>query len=61
MQMIARHMQTLVDKEGSGLVRLLEESRVEDLRRMYDLFSRVPDGDRIILEKMSEHVLAKGK
>jgi len=61
LQMIARHMQALVDKEGSGLVRLLEESRVEDLRRMYDLFSRVPDGDRIILVKMSEHVLHKGK
>jgi len=60
-QMIQRQMQALVDKEGSGLVRLLEESRVEDLRRMFDLFTRVPDGQRIILEKMSEHVLQKGK
>jgi cullin 3 len=60
-QMIGRTMQALVDKEGSGLVRLLEESRVEDLRRMYDLFSRVNDGQRIILEKMSEHVGHKGK
>jgi len=60
-QMIQRHMQALVDKEGSGLVRLLEESRVEDLRRMYDLFSRVPDGQRIILTKLAEHVLQKGK
>ena len=61
MILIHRHMQALVDKEGSGLVRLLEESRNEDLRRMYDLFSRVPDGQQIILDKMSQHVLNKGK
>ena len=60
-QLIARHIEALVSKEGSGLVRLLEESRVEDLRRMYDLFSRVPNGVQIISDKMSEHVLNTGK
>jgi cullin 3 len=60
-QMIARHMQALVDKEGSGLVRLLEESRMDDLRRMYDLFSRVVNGQQIILEAMSKHVSNKGR
>jgi len=60
-ELIGRHMKTLITKEGSGLVRLLEEERIDDLRRMFTLFSCVAGGQDLIEEQMAEHVSLKGK
>jgi cullin 3 len=41
-ELISNHAQTLVEMEGSGVVPMLRDDKLEDLRRMYDLFSGVP-------------------
>ena len=68
-ELIGRHMSTLVEKEGSGLVWLLENRKVEDLRRMFDLFSRIHQppaqgqlsGLDLIENRMAEYVMVKGR
>jgi len=60
-ELIGKHMHTLVTKEGSGLVWLLQQDRLEDLARMFDLFSRVPGGQQLIEEHMAEHVSQLGR
>mmetsp|Transcript_45047 Transcript_45047/g.107378 ORF Transcript_45047/g.107378 Transcript_45047/m.107378 type:complete len:745 (-) Transcript_45047:96-2330(-) len=60
-ELIGRHMHTLVEKEGSGLVFLLEEERIPDLARMSDLLSRVAGGQDLLESKMAEHVTAQGR
>uniref|UniRef100_A0A7S0Z679 Cullin family profile domain-containing protein n=1 Tax=Hemiselmis tepida TaxID=464990 RepID=A0A7S0Z679_9CRYP len=68
-ELIGRHMQTLIEKEGSGLVWLLENRKVDDLRRMFDLFSRIHQppspgqlsGLDLIENRMAEHVMVKGR
>mmetsp|Transcript_16824 Transcript_16824/g.22614 ORF Transcript_16824/g.22614 Transcript_16824/m.22614 type:complete len:732 (-) Transcript_16824:417-2612(-) len=41
-ELIYNHAKTLVDMENSGCVPMLRDDKVEDLKRMYELFSRVP-------------------
>uniref|UniRef100_A0A7S0ECD9 Cullin family profile domain-containing protein n=1 Tax=Hanusia phi TaxID=3032 RepID=A0A7S0ECD9_9CRYP len=60
-ELIGRHMMTLVEKEGSGLIRLLEDFRIQELKSMFDLFSRVQGGTDIIEGKVAEHVGQKGR
>jgi len=68
-ELIGRHMQALIEKENSGLVYLLEHNKVEELKRMYDLFSRItkaPEvgllpGLELLENKMAEHVVCRGK
>ncbi|CAK4079420.1 unnamed protein product [Aphanomyces euteiches] len=42
-ELIANHAKALVDMEGSGCVAMFRDDKVDDLRRMYTLFKRVPD------------------
>mmetsp|Transcript_51346 Transcript_51346/g.125176 ORF Transcript_51346/g.125176 Transcript_51346/m.125176 type:complete len:748 (+) Transcript_51346:224-2467(+) len=63
-ELIGRHMQTLIEKEGSGLVSMLEatpEPRIEDLKRMFDLFGRIHNGLELIETRLAEHVGMKGR
>lgn len=39
---IEQHAKTLVDMEGSGLYNLFHDDKHEDIKRMYNLFLRVP-------------------
>ena len=39
---IVQHAKTLVDMEGSGLFNLFHDDKIEDIKRMYNLFLRVP-------------------
>ncbi len=41
-QLIANHATALVNMEGSGLLWMLNGNRLDDLKRMYSLFSKVP-------------------
>mmetsp|Transcript_70308 Transcript_70308/g.187332 ORF Transcript_70308/g.187332 Transcript_70308/m.187332 type:complete len:620 (+) Transcript_70308:94-1953(+) len=60
-ELIGKHKETLVDKDGSGLTRLLEDDKVDDLKRMYDLFSRVRGGGELLEDRVALFCLEKGK
>ena len=42
-ELIKRHMKTIVEMEGSGVMHMLKNSRMDDLACMYNLFERVFD------------------
>ncbi|XP_010257125.1 PREDICTED: cullin-3A-like isoform X2 [Nelumbo nucifera] len=60
-EMIANHMQRLVHMENSGLVSMLVDDKYDDLKRMYSLFRRVPDGLLTIRDVMTAHIRETGK
>lgn len=62
-QLIAEHMRSLAEMEHSGVVPMLEDDRIPDLKRAYELFGRVtsPDGLGVIRELMSGHVKGRGQ
>eukprot|EP00937_MAST-01D_sp_MAST-1D-sp2_P006022 g6022.t1 len=59
-QLLEKHERTLLDKEGSGCRVLLANDKLEDLARMFRLFSRVPDGLPPIATMLCEHITAVG-
>jgi cullin 1 len=59
-ELLARHQQALLSKEGSGAAALLRDDREADLSRMYRLFWRVPRGLEPVAEAFKEHVEAEG-
>lgn len=60
-EMIENHMPRLVHMENSGLVNMLLDDKYEDLRRMYNLFRRVPSGLATIRDVMTSHIREIGK
>jgi len=60
-QLIRRHMKTIVEMEGSGVVHMLKNNRMEDLACMYKLFGRVSDGHKTIGEAVSKYLREEGK
>ena len=62
-ELIAAHMRTLAEMENSGVVAMIEDNKVDDLRRTYELFKRVTaptSGLSVIRDIMSAHVRARG-
>jgi cullin 3 len=62
-ELIARHMRTVAEMEHSGIIAMIEDNKVGDLRRTYELFKRVKEpvsGLKVICEIMSAHVKARG-
>jgi len=62
-ELIARHMRTIAEMENSGIIAMIEDSKVADLARAYDLFKRVTQptsGLTVIRDIMSAHVKARG-
>ena len=62
-ELIAKHMRTLADMENSGIVVMLDDNKLDDLARAYELFKRVrepTDGLGVIRDIMAKHVKAKG-
>ena len=47
--------------ENSGLVSMLENDKISDLRRMYTLFERVEDGLNLMRDVIYQHISAAGK
>jgi cullin 3 len=41
-ELITLHARTLVEMDGSGSICLMRDDKIDDLKRMYTLFSRVP-------------------
>ena len=44
-ELIARHMRALAEMEHSGIVAMIEDNKVDDLKRAYELFRRVTAPD----------------
>jgi len=60
-ELIKRHMKTIVEMEGSGVVHMLKNNRMEDLACMYKLFGRVLEGHKTIGESVSSYLREEGK
>jgi len=60
-ELIKRHMRTIVEMEGSGVVHMLKNNRMEDLACMYKLFGRVSEGHKTIGECVSKYLREEGK
>jgi len=60
-ELIKRHMRTIVEMEGSGVVHMLKNNRMEDLACMYKLFGRVSEGHKTIGECVSRYLREEGK
>lgn len=58
---LARHLATIIDMPGSGLVSMLDQHRTDDLCRMYTLFHRVADGPHKLRLGLKSYIAAKGK
>ena len=59
--MIKRHMKTIVEMEGSGVVHMLKNNRMDDLACMYKLFGRVSDGHKTVGDCVSRYLREEGK
>jgi cullin 3 len=63
-ELIARHMRTLAEMEGSGLVAMFDDDKLDDLARIYSLFKRVAQpisGLGILRDLLFGHVRDQGK
>jgi len=60
-QLIRRHMKTIVEMEGSGVVHMLKNNKMLDLACMYKLFGRVTEGHKTIGEAVSKYLREEGK
>jgi cullin 3 len=47
--------------EHSGLISMLRDDKIEDLKRMYNLFGRVSNGHATMREMMSNYIKDTGK
>uniref|UniRef100_A0A7S2MM82 Cullin family profile domain-containing protein n=1 Tax=Haptolina brevifila TaxID=156173 RepID=A0A7S2MM82_9EUKA len=62
-ELIARHMKTIAEMEHSGIIAMIEDSKLADLARAYELFKRVTTptpGLNVIRDIMAGHVRARG-
>ena len=62
-ELIAKHMRTIAEMEHSGIIAMIEDNKLDDLRRAYELFKRVTSpqsGLAVIREIMASHVKARG-
>ena len=57
---LERRETELLEKEGSGCRALLAADRIEDLSRMFRLFSRLPEGLAPMADIFRVHVEALG-
>lgn len=61
-ELIERHARTLVDMENSGFAASLkDDTKLEDMKEMYDLFVRVPASVDNLREALGERIKADGK
>jgi cullin 3 len=60
-ELVALHMKTLIEMEHSGIISMLRDDKVEDLKRMYNLFGRVSNGHSLMREFLSNYIKETGK
>ena len=62
-ELIAKHMRTIAEMEHSGIVAMIEDNKIADLGRAYELFKRITaptPGLHVIRDIMAAHVKARG-
>lgn len=59
-EVLVMHQAKMLAKENSGLVALLENNKYEDLKRLYRLYSRVPQGLLPIGQILKNHIQKEG-
>lgn len=60
-ELISAHMKLLLEMENSGLISMLRDDKIDDLKRMYSLYGRVPGGLMLMRDMMSNDVKEIGK
>ncbi len=60
-ELIATHAKTIVDMDGSGMVPMMRDDKLDDLRRMYALFSRVPPCLDLLRDGMAKYLMQCGQ
>ena len=55
-ELITVHMLTLLNNQDTGFITMLREDLIEDLSRMYTLFSRAPNGLDEMKKKLNYHI-----
>lgn len=60
-ELIIKHMHTVVEMENSGLIFMLNNDRIEDLKLLYDLLKRVPKGSEAMMDAMSKYLRSRGE
>lgn len=56
-ELILTHCKTLLEMDNSGFVCMLRDNKLNDLRRMYTLFLRIPACLEQLREAMGESIL----
>ncbi|KAI9139305.1 Cullin-3 [Paraphysoderma sedebokerense] len=59
-ELIQNHLKTMIEMEGSGVVNIIETRRIDDLRRMYNIFSRVPTGLEELRNAIANYIKSLG-
>lgn len=60
-ELIVSHMQTVVDMENSGLIYMLNNNCMEDLKLLYGLLKRVGNGIAVMTDAMSKFLRSRGE
>lgn len=61
-ELIERHARTLVDMENSGFAALLrDDTKLEEMKDMYDLFVRVPSSVENLRDALAERIKGDGR
>jgi cullin 3 len=59
-ELIITHARTLLSLEGSGLHVLLTENKLDDLKRLYSLFARVPACAELLRDSVGKYIVYAG-
>ncbi|GJZ80517.1 cullin-1-like protein [Tanacetum coccineum] len=59
-ELLVNYSNQLLEKENSGCRTLLRDDKVDDLRRMYKLFSQIPKGLDLVANMFKQHLTAEG-
>ncbi|VDP25722.1 unnamed protein product [Onchocerca flexuosa] len=60
-ELINKHMMTIVEMDNSGVVHMLNNDRIHDLRRLYILLKRVKKGLPTMTDCISRYLRRKGE
>jgi cullin 3 len=60
--LLANHLETILNMPGSGLVTMIDDGRIADLHRLYELFGRprIPEGLEVLKIAMKKTIQARG-
>lgn len=59
-QLISNYMDTLVNMENSGLIWMLRNDKLHDLRLMYTLFKDIKNGEDVLRDNLKKELLERG-